>query len=140
MSEHGPHPAEHARRLDPALVRYLTVYAILVVLLVVTIGAAFMHLGILAIAVALLIAGVKAALVALYFMHVKEASLTTKVFVIAGLFWLGILFALTFSDYFTRGWLPLSQGWTRSPVIPPPAGTPRPEQTPEPATETATPP
>ena len=33
------------------------------------------------------------------------------VFVAAGFFWLGIMFALSFSDYLTRDWLPQPAGW-----------------------------
>jgi hypothetical protein len=29
----------------------------------------------------------------------------------AGLFWLAILFALTFADYLTRGWLAVTATW-----------------------------
>lgn len=52
--------------------------------------------------VALTIAVVKATLVVLYFMHVRYSSRLTWVIVIAGFFWMGIMFALTFSDYWTR--------------------------------------
>ncbi len=56
--------------------------------------------------VALTIAVIKATLVVLYFMHVRYSSRLTWVIVGSGLFWLGIMFALTLSDYWTRGWLP----------------------------------
>jgi cytochrome c oxidase subunit IV len=52
--------------------------------------------------VALTIAVIKATLVVLYFMHVRYSSRLTWVIVIAGFFWMGIMFALTFSDYWTR--------------------------------------
>ena len=55
--------------------------------------------------VALTIAVIKATLVVLYFMHVRYSSRLTWVIVASGLFWLLIMFALTFSDYFSRGWL-----------------------------------
>jgi len=55
--------------------------------------------------IALTIASVKATLVVLYFMHVRYSPLLVWVIVGSALFWLGILFALTFSDYFTRCWL-----------------------------------
>ncbi len=54
--------------------------------------------------VALTIACVKATLVVLYFMHVRYSSRLIWVVFAAALFWLGILFALTFGDYWTRGW------------------------------------
>ena len=55
--------------------------------------------------VALSIAVLKATLVVLYFMHVRYSSKLIWVVFTSALFWLVILFALTFSDYWTRGWL-----------------------------------
>jgi len=55
--------------------------------------------------IALTIASVKATLVVLYFMHVRYSNRLVWVIVISALFWMGILFALTFSDYATREWL-----------------------------------
>ena len=55
--------------------------------------------------VALTIAVTKATLVVLYFMHVRYSSRLIWVIVAAALFWMAILFALTFSDYNTRHWL-----------------------------------
>ena len=60
--------------------------------------------------VALTIATIKATLVVLYFMHVRYSTRLVWVIVISALFWMGILFALTFSDYFTRCWLSTQQG------------------------------
>ncbi len=47
------------------------------------------------------IAVTKAVLVILFFMHVKYGSRMTKVVVIAGFFWLGIMLTITMSDYFS---------------------------------------
>jgi cytochrome c oxidase subunit 4 len=55
--------------------------------------------------IALTIASTKATLVVLYFMHVRYSPRLVWVFVASALFWMGILFAFTFSDYFTRPWL-----------------------------------
>lgn len=52
--------------------------------------------------VALTIAVIKATLVVLYFMHVRYSTRLTWVIVIAGFFWLGIMFALTMADYVSR--------------------------------------
>ena len=54
--------------------------------------------------VALTIASIKATLVVLYFMHVRYSTRLVWVIVASALFWMGILFAFTFSDYFTRDW------------------------------------
>jgi|SRR5258705_8719851 cytochrome c oxidase subunit 4 len=56
--------------------------------------------------IALTIASVKATLVVLYFMHVRYSSRLIWVIVASALFWLCIMFALTFSDYLTRDWFP----------------------------------
>jgi cytochrome c oxidase subunit 4 len=52
--------------------------------------------------VALTIAVIKATLVVLYFMHVRYSTRLTWVIVVAGFFWLVILFALTMTDYLSR--------------------------------------
>jgi cytochrome c oxidase subunit 4 len=52
--------------------------------------------------VALTIAVIKATLVVLYFMHVRYSSRLTWVIVVAGIFWLSIMFVFTISDYMTR--------------------------------------
>jgi cytochrome c oxidase subunit 4 len=52
--------------------------------------------------VALTIAVFKATLVVLYFMHVRYSSRLTWVIVVAGIFWLAIMFVFTASDYMTR--------------------------------------
>ena len=106
-------PEEHSATRHVSLATYFVIFAALMVLLVLTVAAAFwIHLGRWNILVALVIAVVKAGLVVLYFMHVKYASRLTKIFVSAAFLWLLILFAFTFSDYLTRSWLPVSRGWT----------------------------
>jgi len=57
--------------------------------------------------VALTIACIKAGLVILYFMHMRYSQRLIGVVFGAALFWLVIMFALTFSDYSTRAWLPI---------------------------------
>jgi len=52
--------------------------------------------------VALTIAVFKATLVVLYFMHVRYSSRLIWVSVVAGLFWLAIVFVFTIGDYMTR--------------------------------------
>ena len=55
--------------------------------------------------IALTIACIKATLVVLFFMHLRYGSRLVWVVFASALFWLGILFALTLSDYWTRQWL-----------------------------------
>ena len=58
--------------------------------------------------VAMTIAITKATFVVLYFMHVRYSTRLVWVIVASALFWLVIMFALTFSDYWIRGWIPSS--------------------------------
>jgi cytochrome c oxidase subunit 4 len=81
---------------------YYAIFATLMVLTLVTVFVSAIDLGPLNTVVALGIAGFKATLVVLFFMHVKYATRLTKVAVVAGLYWLMILLALTLSDYLTR--------------------------------------
>ena len=90
---------------------YYTVFGGLMVLLGATVAIAYVHLGKLNVIAALTIAVIKAVLIILYFMLVRYSSRLLWIFVGAGFFWLGILFALSFSDFLTRGWLPLPTGW-----------------------------
>jgi cytochrome c oxidase subunit 4 len=84
---------------------YLLVFAALMVLTAITVGAAFMHFGPFNNVVAMAIAVTKATLVVLFFMHVKYSTRLTKLIVVAGFFWLGLMFLFTFADYMSRGWL-----------------------------------
>lgn len=83
---------------------YITIFLMLMVLTAVTVGVAFINLGALNFPVALMIAVTKATLVILFFMHVKDSSRLTKLIVGTGFFFLIILFALTLTDYLSRGW------------------------------------
>ena len=86
-----------------ALKVYLLVFFALIVLTLITTGVAFLDLGAgWNTTIALAIAMTKALLVALYFMHLRASSPLTIVFAGAGIFWLGILIALTLGDYLTR--------------------------------------
>ncbi|MGE4082439.1 MAG: cytochrome C oxidase subunit IV family protein [Vicinamibacterales bacterium] len=86
---------------------YLSIFAALMVLSAITVGAAFVNLGALNPVVALTIAVIKATLVILFFMHVKYSSRLTKLTVVLSLFFVVILFAETLMDYATRGLGPL---------------------------------
>ena len=84
---------------------YLRVLVALMILMGLTVLAAefeFGHVGNLALA--LVIAACKMVTIALFFMHVKYSSKLTMVFAAAGIFWLLIMFALTFADYLSRSW------------------------------------
>ena len=83
---------------------YYAIYLTLLACTYLTWQVAFFDLGAMNTVAALSIAVFKAVLVVLFFMHVKYSTRLTKVVVIGSVFWLGILLALTFSDYLTRGW------------------------------------
>ncbi len=82
---------------------YISIFAALMVLSAITVGAAFVNLGRFNSIVALTIAAIKATLVILYFMHVKYSSRLTKLTVVLSFFFVAILFAETLMDYATRG-------------------------------------
>lgn len=85
---------------------YFTIFIALMVGTALTVWAGLQDFpGPLNVIVALTIAVTKATLVVLYFMHVRYSSRLIWVVFASALFWLGILFALTFGDYWTRGWL-----------------------------------
>lgn len=87
---------------------YVTIFLALLVGTALTVVAGLTDFpGKLNVIIALTIAVVKATLVVLYFMHVRYSSRLIWVVFTSALFWLVILFALTFSDYWTRCWLPV---------------------------------
>ncbi|MEW5882733.1 MAG: cytochrome C oxidase subunit IV family protein [Armatimonadota bacterium] len=101
---------------------YLLTFAALLVLTVITVLAAKLTLpkipmGILIldlnIVLAMAIACVKASLVVLYFMHFKDMGQVSKVWAVAGVFFLLVMFFMTLGDYENR---PSEEtvGWTES--------------------------
>jgi cytochrome c oxidase subunit 4 len=83
---------------------YFTIYGILLLCTYLTVQIAYFDLGELNTVAAVGIAVFKAALVVLFFMHVKYSTRLTWLVVASGLFWFGIMMALTMGDYLTRGW------------------------------------
>ena len=83
---------------------YVSIFLALMAFTALTVGAAFINLGAFNAVVALSIAVIKAVLVILFFMHVRYSSKMVMVLIIAGFFWMGIMFVLTMSDYISRVW------------------------------------
>jgi cytochrome c oxidase subunit 4 len=81
------------------------VFLALLVLLFATVEAAFLPLGQLHLPIALAIAAAKAVLIGLIFMHIYFSRNLTWIVPAASLFWLGMLVALTVTDYLSRGWV-----------------------------------
>jgi cytochrome c oxidase subunit IV len=85
---------------------YFVILLVLIAGTALTVWAGFIDFpGPLNVIIALSIASIKATLVVLYFMHLRYSARLVWIIFISALFWLGILFALTLSDYWTRTWL-----------------------------------
>jgi cytochrome c oxidase subunit IV len=107
----------HLTQHEHSVKSYYVIFVVLMVLLVLTIAAAFMDFGHpgLNLLIAASIATAKAVLIIMYFMHVKGGPRRVIIFAVAGFLWLGILVALTLADYMTRN----------DPRYPNPKGEPR---------------
>jgi cytochrome c oxidase subunit 4 len=92
---------------------YLLVFLALMVGTALTTGVAYIDLGRWNTVAALTIAVIKMMLVVLFFMHVKYATGLTRIVILAGFFWLGIMITLTCSDELTRNnhWQIIPQAW-----------------------------
>jgi cytochrome c oxidase subunit 4 len=83
---------------------YYAVFVALITLTLLTVCVSFVELGPYHTLVGVLIGAVKATLVMLIFMHLFYSTRLTWVVVGGALFWVGIMFVLTLSDYLTRPW------------------------------------
>jgi cytochrome c oxidase subunit 4 len=94
--------------LHGSLTTYYTVFAILIALTLLTVGAAYLPLGQAGwvhTAIALAIAAAKATLVLLFFMHLWYSPRLTWLIAFGSLLWLAIMLVLTWADYWSRDWL-----------------------------------
>src|ERR1035438_1977811 len=98
------HTEPSATHIVPVMI-YILVFLALIVGTIVTWQVALIDLGPFNVVVALTIAVCKASLVVLFFMHVKYSPRLTKLVVLAGIFWLIILLAMTETDLLTRHWM-----------------------------------
>ena len=96
---------------------YVGVFIALIVLTFTTVYVSQLELGEFHVIVALLIAFIKASLVAWIFMGVRHSTQMTRLFVVAGLLWLGIMITITFGDYLTRAWDYQPQPWAQTPDV-----------------------
>ena len=81
---------------------YFLAFAALVALTVGTVSLSMLRLSPWHLVVGSAIGAVKVALVALFFMHLVRSPSRTWLAAFLGLFWLGILIALTMTDYLAR--------------------------------------
>ncbi len=81
---------------------YLLVWAVLLVLTVITVSVSYTNFGIMNIVVAMLVATIKGSLVCLYFMHLKYDNKMNQVIFVSAFVFLAIFVGLTASDVFLR--------------------------------------
>jgi len=96
-------PTHHAEHIVSPKV-YGVIFAALLVMTAITVGASYLELGEFNVVVALAIACIKAVLVILFFMHVKYSSRLTKLTVAAGFFTFFVLITMSMTDYISRAW------------------------------------
>ncbi len=100
-ADHVGHAPKHHRA---SLFAYFAVFFALMIFTVLTVYASKINLHQWNTPIALAIAVLKATIVILWFMHVIHSPRMTWIVVISSFLWLGVLFVLTFSDYFSRAW------------------------------------
>ena len=88
---------------------YVRSFALLMVLLVLTVGANFINLGPFNVAAAMAISVAKALIIILFFMEVRYSKPLVWLFASAGFVWLVLLLIFIQSDYRTRAWS--GQNW-----------------------------
>ena len=85
---------------------YAAVFGALLALTITTVAVSKLELGRFNFIAAMTIAVIKGTLVVMFFMDVRRATSRTKLFVVAGFFWMAILLVFLLSDYLSRGWSP----------------------------------
>jgi cytochrome c oxidase subunit 4 len=98
---------------------YFVIFGSLLALTALTTGMAHVNLGPWNTIVALVIACCKATLVVLFFVHLRWSTRLMRVVLLSALLWLVILISLTTTDFFSRDWTPIPEGWESSLVRPP---------------------
>jgi caa(3)-type oxidase subunit IV len=74
----------------------------LVLLFAISLGSAYIPLGDGNLALNLSIAAVMAVILIVFLMDLRSSQALIRVTAVAGLFWMALMFSLTFSDYLTR--------------------------------------
>ena len=98
---------------------YFFVFGSLLALTALTTGMAYVDMGQWNTIVALIIACCKATMVVLFFMHLRWSTRLIRVVLLSALLWLVILISLTTTDFFSRDWIPIPEGWESSLLRPP---------------------
>ena len=104
--EHNTHSRTQEHEEHIGIPGYLVIFAILIFGTILTYFTSFLDLDKLFpganTLLALLIAFTKMTFVVLYFMHVRWQSRLIWLTVVAGFFWMAIMFAYTMQDYLSR--------------------------------------
>ncbi len=116
----------------PPISHYVGVFMALMVLTLVTVGAAKLDLGLLNTPIALAIAATKAFLVMYIFMELRSASPLTRLSALSGVVFLAIMLIMIGQDYAARSYMPPPANWGKtlsiiehgSPLAAPPAPSP----------------
>lgn len=90
---------------------YTIVFIALLILAGLTTWIASIDLGIYNTVAALAIAAIKMMLVGLFFMHLWYKPGLTRIVVVCGFFWLGLMVAFILADVFSRNWIAHGTGW-----------------------------
>ena len=93
----------HAERRESVFTAPIVVWAILLVLLFSSVGAAFAPLGSFKTSTSLAIAGIKVVLIGLVFMRLNRSSNLVRLAAGAGVVWASFLFLMAGCDYISRG-------------------------------------
>lgn len=80
----------------------LAAWLSLVVLFAMTLGSAYVPLGSGNVTVNLLIAAVMVAILVTFLMDLQHSTVLVRIVAAAGIFWVLIMFVLTFDDYLSR--------------------------------------
>ena len=106
--EHG----NHTHHILPDSMAY-RIFAILILLTIITVGVAQIDLGALNFAVAMLVASIKASLVCLFFMGLKYDYKENSIIFSTSIIFMTVFMVLTFSDLLTRG-----NVYVNGPIVP----------------------
>ncbi|MGH7135247.1 MAG: cytochrome C oxidase subunit IV family protein [Pirellulales bacterium] len=107
---HSHDRSSHHSPPHPSVLGLAANFIALMVLLAATIAIAEIDLGRGNFVASTLIAATKMTLIMLFFMNLRYSKPLSRLVACAGFFWLAILFALSFSDYISRDWLPPAGG------------------------------
>ncbi len=102
MSEPRETIFEHEDHELPPTASTMTTFAVLVVLALAALAVGFSDLGPWKVLANLLIAAVQASVLALFFMDLRQADRLTWLCAGAAIFWVGLMFLFTLTDYLTR--------------------------------------